>query len=83
MARGNSCPGCGKQTFHDNKTGALECSSCGAVGWLGDSHVNPGSGKGRKCGASGCGRFTLRAVADLNDQQRLYYCSSCDAIVVA
>lgn len=80
MARGNFCPSCGEQTFH-LKTSILECSSCGAVGWLGDSQVKPGSGRGHKCHAKGCGRQTLRVVADLGPKQ-LSYCTSCHAMVI-
>jgi ribosomal protein S27AE len=80
VARGNFCPNCGTQAFHA-QAGVFECSSCGAMGWLGYQRPGPGSGKGSQCQAKDCGRYTLRSVGQIGSTE-LKYCSSCDAIVV-
>lgn len=78
MAKGNTCPECGEQTFH--KQGAIwQCGKCGAVGFVGKPTAEGrGSGKGDYC--HNCEGSTLRALYE--ESFTLKHCSSCDAVVV-
>ena len=58
MARGNTCPSCGHDTFHrfeattkrrgTAKRAYRKCSHCGVTGWFG-SPTSVGSGGGKRC----------------------------------
>jgi uncharacterized Zn finger protein len=79
MAKGQACPNCGNQTFHED--GPLhECSECGAIGWLG-APGPPGGGSGRTCGH--CGSRRLRELFRWEDGGSLLHCYNCSASVLA
>jgi hypothetical protein len=78
MAKGNTCPNCGRQMFHQEKAVRV-CSACGAVGW----DVTPGSagaGKGSKCVL--CGANTVRTVHDDKRGFAVKYCSTCKSTLI-
>ena len=79
MAKGQACPNCGEQTFHED--GPIHvCSQCGAVGWLG-APGSPGGGRGRRC--QHCGALRLRELVVWEDGTALSHCYDCSATVVA
>ena len=75
MTKGQECPYCGQQTFHDRNT-HRECSACGYVGWPWYKRVSGmGRGSGRKC--PWCEAATLHAILTLPSGATVRRCSTC------
>jgi hypothetical protein len=78
MAKGNTCPHCGNQTFHKEKAVRV-CSTptCKAVGWtvLPDS---PGAGKGSVCRL--CSNQTVRQIYERKSKFTITYCTTCNSV---
>lgn len=76
MARGSTCPGCGKDTYQ-NEGSYRKCSSCGYIGW-GWKHIpkDVGSGRGNRC--PDCKKLKLHDVVIVGEQFILRRCTTCN-----
>jgi len=77
MAKGNTCPSCGKHTFHQ-KGPVRVCSKCKCVGWY-HTPEGAGSGKGKECHC--CGNNTLHKIRTVNKRE-IRHCTICYATVI-
>jgi hypothetical protein len=80
MAKGNTCPNCGKQTFGKKKAVRI-CSSCKVVGWF-EKPGGTGGGKGKTCGS--CDESTLHMIHQ-SSRFTVRGCSNlyCQAIIIS
>jgi ribosomal protein L37AE/L43A len=77
MAKGQICPSCGNQTFHEDGP-IYKCSTCDGIGWL-RRPGSPGAGKGTECGY--CGKSTLREIYS-DHNLTIFTCTACKAIFI-
>ena len=74
MAKGDTCPSCGGQTFHKVQA-YRQCSNCKTVGWNGEP-MSAGGGKGAIC--KQCGESRVRRVyANIKRKFRVMHCYGC------
>ncbi len=74
MAKGSTCPNCGKQTYQSKENDPVRrCSNCAAIGWLAVP-AGPGGGKGSKCRL--CGKSVVRELATIGGTT-VRHCYNC------
>lgn len=76
--KGQICPGCAKQTFHDRGS-HRRCSSCEYIGWSWRQSVEQvGKGRGKRC--PNCSWLTLHEILVLDNGNgcTVRRCSTCD-----